>query len=70
MVQPGDGGYWAIRVSHDRGRGKCVPRHRLRCGCCDNSLDIYYDENDLEINGVFGSIENWREVLLPLLRTK
>ncbi len=40
----------------------------LRCGCCDQALQIYYGPDDLEINGVYGSIENWREILLPLLR--
>jgi hypothetical protein len=40
----------------------------LRCGCCDQKVEIYYDAEDLEINGVHGSLENWREILLPLLR--
>ena len=40
----------------------------LKCGCCDEKLEIYYDEEGLEINGVNGSIEDWREILLPLLR--
>jgi hypothetical protein len=44
------------------------PRYLLRCGCCDKALEIYYGPDDLEINGVYGSIENWREILLPLLR--
>jgi hypothetical protein len=30
-------------------------------------VQIYYDPEALEINGVHGSIENWREILLPLL---
>jgi len=33
-------------------------------------VEIYYDREDLEINGVFGSMENWREILLPLLGLK
>src|SRR5258708_1110303 len=63
---------WAIRVSHQaerkRGQGHISPRYLLRCGCCDQSLKVYYGPDDLEINGVYGSIENWREILLPLLR--
>lgn len=29
----------------------------VRCGCCDNSLEIYFSPDDdfLEINGVMGS---------------
>jgi hypothetical protein len=36
---------------------------------CHNKLEIYYDVDgeDLEIAGVFASVENWREILLPLL---
>jgi hypothetical protein len=64
-------GTWAIRVSHRAQRklrqGYISPRYLLRCGCCDRSLEIYYDADGLEINGVNGSIENWREILLPLL---
>jgi hypothetical protein len=65
---------WAIRVSHralrKRGKGHISPRYLLRCGCCDQKVEIYYDPEDLEINGVFGSLENWREILLPLLGMK
>jgi hypothetical protein len=64
----------AIRVSHraqrKRGKGHISPWYLLRCGCCDEKLEIYYEPEDLEINGVFGSIENWRDILLPLLRLK
>jgi hypothetical protein len=45
----------------------------IKCGDCDNALEIYHDpENpvDLEIGGVFASVENWREILLPLLEPK
>jgi len=67
-------GYCAIRASHcaarKRGQGHISPRYLLRCGCCDRSVEIYYDEDALEINGVHGSIENWREILLPLLQVK
>jgi hypothetical protein len=30
-------------------------------------LQIHYGPDGLEVNGVYGSIENWREILLPLL---
>jgi hypothetical protein len=45
-----------------------MPRYLSKCGCCDENLKIYYDEEGLEINGVNGSIDDWREILLPLLR--
>jgi hypothetical protein len=65
-------GECAIRLFHraaqKRGEGRVTPRYLLRFGCCEQSLEIHYDEDHLEINGVHGSLENWREILLPLLR--
>jgi hypothetical protein len=74
VMRPEPEGISAIRVTHraQRKRGKVhvSPRYLLRCGCCDRSVEIYYDPEDLEINGVYGSLENWREILLPLLGMK
>jgi len=47
-----------------------MPRYLLKCGCCEEKLEIYYDDEGLEINGVNGSIDDWREILLPLLNIK
>jgi len=57
-----------IRVYHKKGSGKRMPRYLWKCGCCDEKLEIYYDDEGLEINGVNGSMEDWREILLHLLR--
>jgi hypothetical protein len=57
-----------IRVYHRKGRGKRSPRYSLRCGCCDQKLEIYYSQDGLEIGGVNGALEDWREILLPLLQ--
>ncbi len=56
-----------IRVYHKKGIGKKSPRYLLKCGCCDEKLEIYYAEDGLEVGGVNGTIEDWREILLPLL---
>jgi hypothetical protein len=56
-----------IRVYHKTGRGKKMPRYLLKCGCCASKLEIYYDRYGLEIGGVNGAVEDWREILLPLL---
>ncbi|MCJ7471449.1 MAG: hypothetical protein MUP02_01380 [Actinobacteria bacterium] len=56
-----------IRLYHKKGYGKKSPRYLLKCGCCNEKLEIYYDKEGLETNGVNGSIEDWREILLPLL---
>ncbi len=56
-----------IRVYHKKGVAKKMPRYLLKCGCCEEKVEIYYDEDGLEINGVNGAIEDWREILLPLL---
>ena len=71
VSRPEPEGSYDIRVSHrteqKRGKGHISPRYLLRCGCCDQAVQIYYDEEALEINGVHGSVENWREIMLPLL---
>jgi hypothetical protein len=61
-------GFPQIRVYHRKGSEKKMPRYLLKCGCCDEKLEIYYAHDGLEINGVNGSVEDWREILLPLLR--
>jgi hypothetical protein len=61
-------GHPQIRVYHRKGKGKRCPRYLLKCGCCEQELEIYYAEDGLEIGGVNGAIEDWREILLPLLR--
>jgi len=59
-----------IRIYHKKAAGNKSPRYLLKCGCCSKKLEIYYDENGLEINGVNGSIKDWQEILLPLLQVK
>jgi hypothetical protein len=56
-----------VRVYHKKGFDKKMPRYLLKCGCCDEKVEIYYADDGLEINGVNGAIEDWREILLPLL---
>lgn len=59
-----------IRVYHKKGEGKKSPRYLLKCGCCEQKLEIYYAPDGLEIGGVNGAIDDWREILLPLLFTE
>ena len=54
--------YPQIRVYHRKRSGKRMPRYLLKSICCDEKLEIYYDEAGLEINGVNDSIEDWREI--------
>jgi hypothetical protein len=61
-------GHPQIRVYHRKKSGKKCPRYLLKCGCCEEKLEIFYSEDGLEIGGVNGAIEDWREILLPLLR--
>jgi hypothetical protein len=61
-----EGGF-ALRVYHQKERRKRMPRFLVKCGCCEQRLEIYYSSDFLEINGVCASVENWRELLLPLL---
>jgi hypothetical protein len=59
-----------IRVYHRKAQHKRTARYLLRCGDCDEKLEIYYSEDGLEIGGVNGAIDDWREILLPLLNLK
>lgn len=57
-----------IRVSHRKARGKHSARYLFRCGCCKERLEVYYGLGEfIEINGVIGTIDEWKELLLPLL---
>ncbi|MDD3521033.1 MAG: hypothetical protein PHU65_07380, partial [Actinomycetota bacterium] len=46
------------------------PGYLLKYGCCNKKLEKYYDEIELEINPINGSIKDWQEILLPLLQIK
>jgi hypothetical protein len=56
-----------ICLWHRATKGKRSPSYLLRCGCCSQRLEIYYSAEGLEIGGVNGALEDWREILLPLL---
>jgi hypothetical protein len=63
-------GYPVPRVYRRKARGKKSARLLIKCGDCDEKFEIYYgpDSEDLEIAGVLASVENWRKILLPLLK--
>lgn len=63
-------GTWQIRIFHRKAVGKRDPRYLIKCGCCNQRFEIYYGDGTLEISGVMGSVEDWREILLPLLNIK
>ena len=63
-------GFPALRVWQRKGSAKQSPRMLIKCGDCENAVEIYHDEEALEIGGVHGSLKNWREILLPLLKPK
>jgi len=63
-------GFFAIRIFHRTRNGRKDARFLFKCGCCDERLELHYGEDSLEINGVFGSVDNWRKLLLPLLERK
>ena len=67
MAQGRPEGTCQIRVYHRKSVGRRDSRYLIKCGCCDQKFEIYYGGGTLEIGGVMGSIEDWREILLPLL---
>jgi len=38
-------GYPQIRVYHRKGFGKKNPRYLLKCGCCEEKVEIYVVSN-------------------------
>lgn len=66
------GDYPVPQVYRRKGRGKQSARLLIKCGDCDQNFKIYYgpEGEDLEIAGVLASVENWREILLPLLQNR
>ncbi|MDO8594070.1 MAG: hypothetical protein Q7R93_00960 [bacterium] len=77
-IKDGKGACIPLRVTRRAQRKLISPRLLIKCGCCDQSLEIYYDERPtgnphrdfLEINGVNGTVDQWRQVLLPFLKTR
>lgn len=68
---PDGEGCWLPRVYHRKARGKLMPRLLIKCGDCDQSFEISYDDEGLlEIGGVLASVRSWRDLLLPLLKPK
>lgn len=60
-----------VKAFHKQGKGKKSPRFLVKCRCgCKNKLEIYYDDYGLEIAGVDGSLEEWRDILLSILKAK
>ena len=39
-----------IRVYHKKGIGRRMPRYLLKCGCCEEKVEIYYADDGLEIS--------------------
>lgn len=64
---------YKLRISHRKRKGKTDACYTIKCGDCDRKFEIYYggkygDERTLEIAGVFAGIEEWKRILLPLLK--
>jgi hypothetical protein len=61
---------WHRKEKKLKGGGIKSACYHLKCGCCNSTVDIWYGGGGIEINGVNGTIEDWREILLPLLDPK
>jgi hypothetical protein len=59
-----------IRLRHRKCKGVKSPRYVLRCGCCDEKVEIFYSDDGMELGGVNGALEDWREILLPLIERR
>lgn len=75
-AQPALGGGFRLRIWHTprrpakgRRRGRSAS-FRIKCGCCDESVLIVYDNQTIEVNGVIAPLAEWRLLLDPLLDGK
>lgn len=68
LAIPDGRGGCRLRIFHRKESGKRSPRYLVKCGCCDESVEIYYDEDGLEINGVLASREEWLKLFGALLK--
>jgi len=60
-----------LRIWHRKKKGVGSARYLIKCGDCDQSIEVYYDkshDNFLEIGGVHATKKEWRKILLPLLK--
>jgi hypothetical protein len=61
---------WLLRIS-ERSMNKGLGRRLIvKCGDCDNKVEIYELMDCIEINGVCASLHEWERVLGPMLRQK
>ena len=67
-----------LRITTRRARQRTAPSIRVKCGCCDKALVICHDAQPtgnphadiLEIGGVMGTVNQWKQVFLPLFGIK
>lgn len=77
----GEGGVLPLRITHRKSHNlsECKtesPSIRVKCGCCPEAVVIFFDNDptgdihidSLEIGGVSATIDQWRQVFLPLLQ--
>jgi hypothetical protein len=69
-IRKSNDGYPVPRVYRRKAHGKKSARLLIKCGDCDEKLEIHYgpEGEDLEIAGVLASVATWRGILLPLLK--
>jgi hypothetical protein len=56
---------WIPRVYLSRVDRSGTARMFVKCGCCDQSVEIWHGDGTLEINGVIASPAEWKKILFP-----
>jgi len=59
LVFDENGDYPLLRVWHRKRKGPRCARYLVKCGCCNQKIEIYYDADSLEIGGVQASKNEW-----------
>jgi len=55
LARPRPEGGFALRVFRRKGGEKKMPRLLLKCGCCDEQVEVCYDDKTLEIRAMIES---------------
>jgi hypothetical protein len=58
---------WIPRVYLSKTTRPGSARMLVKCGCCDQSVEIWHSDGTIEINGVIASPAEWKKILFPPL---
>jgi hypothetical protein len=68
ICQMREDGWNNIREFFTPPKGNREAHLTLKCGDCDEKVKVYFGSDTMEINGVFGSVKNWKEIFHKIVK--